>query len=93
MKEEEVHARIKELLGEIAKLPENQRKTLEPIARETQQRHEEIKETADKVEKSFTDLRICLKYLMFDLEATRRERDAIRRLYEDKSDNENGRMD
>lgn len=35
---------------------------------------------ADKIDSSIIDLRICIKYLLFDLEATRRERSRFKAL-------------
>lgn len=93
MKEEDVHSKIRDLIREIAKLPEDQRKALEPVGKAMEQKHIDMKNSVDKVNDSLTDLRICLKYILFDLEATRRERDDLRRILEDKSDDSDGRMD
>ena len=78
MDEETFNRRIRELIREIANLPADKQKQLAPLVEETQARHKEIKENVDKVTKSLGDLRICLKYLLFDLEATRRERDRLK---------------
>ena len=37
----------------------------------------------DGVQEALSQLRLDMKYLMFDLEATRRERDALRKLIEE----------
>ena len=37
----------------------------------------------DGVQEAMSQLRLDMKYLMFDLEATRRERDALRRLLDE----------
>lgn len=60
--------KLRELIQEITNLP----------VEETKKRHKAIKDNIDQVAKSLIDLRICLKYLLFDLEATRRERDALK---------------
>lgn len=95
MENEELNERLRELIREIANLPPDERKQLELLARATQKQHKDIKESVDKVTKSLGDLRICLKYLMFDLEATRRERDSLREILENQSpdDDEPNRMD
>lgn len=79
MDEETFNSRLQELIQEIAALPADQRKKVTPLIEETKNRHQEIKENVGKLEKSFTELRICLKYLLFDLEATTRERNQLRR--------------
>lgn len=78
MNEETFDKKLRELIREIACLPADKQKKLAPMVEETQARHDEIKENVDKVTKSLGDLRICLKYLLFDLEATRRERDRLK---------------
>lgn len=84
MDEKEFNTKLRELIKEIASLPKEQQKKLAPMIGETVQRHKEVKDDMSKVAQSLTSLRICLKYIMFDLEATRRERDQLRKMLEDK---------
>ncbi len=95
MNDEEFNERLRELIHVIANLPPKDRQQLELLAAETQKRHKDIKENVDRVTKSLGDLRICLKYLMFDLEATRRERNSLKEMLENQSsdDDEPNRMD
>jgi len=95
MNEEVFNKKLRELIREIANLPEDKQKQLAPLVEETKERHEDIKESVSRITKSLGDLRICLKYLLFDLEATRRERDKLKGMLdnpppktEDKDDNE-----
>ncbi len=83
MNDEEFNARLRELITEITNLPKNQQKQLGPLVAETKQRHKDIKENVNKLTKSLIDLRICIKYLLFDLEATRRERDQLKAALDD----------
>ena len=93
MDEDTFNKRLRELISEIANLPADKQKQLAPLVEETKSRHDKIKENMDKVTKSLGDLRICLKYLLFDLEATRRERDRLKSIVDnqppkDADDNE-----
>jgi chromosome segregation ATPase len=78
MDEETFNNKLQELIQEIATLPADQRKRVIPLIEETKKRHQEIKDSVGKLEKSFAELRIYLKYLLFDLEATQRERDQFK---------------
>ena len=85
MDDDTFNRRLQELIQEIACLPPDQRKQLVPIVEETKQRHEDIKQSVDKVTRSLTDLRILLKYVLFDLEATKRERDKLKKMIDNQS--------
>lgn len=78
MKQEEFNKKIKDLIKEIAKLPTSKQKKLGSLVQETEKRQTEITNNIEEASKSLDDLRIYLKYLLFDLEATRRERDQLR---------------
>ncbi|RLC89125.1 MAG: transcriptional regulator [Chloroflexi bacterium] len=80
MDEDTFNKKLRELIREIASPPADKQKQLAPLVEETKSRHNEIKENVDKVTKSLSDLRICIKYLLFDLEATRRERDRLKNI-------------
>ena len=54
------------------------------LARETQERHEQLKETFAKLHDGIDHLRLHVKYLLFDLEATRRENAQLRKLLKDR---------
>ena len=62
----------------IESLPPEQRQTIEPalgcVVENTQRRRRILTTIQDAI----GQLRLDMKYLMFDLEATRRERDALR---------------
>jgi len=83
MSEEEFQAKLAELMGEISTLPPAEREKLEQLASETQKRHERLRATVNGLQESLDYLRLSIKYLVFDLEATRRERDALQRGPED----------
>lgn len=72
--------RLRELIRETISLPANQRAKLTPLIEETKLRHQEIKDNSDKIADSLINLRICIKYILFDLEATRRERNNLKNM-------------
>lgn len=92
MTEKEFDVKLKELIKEITTLPNNQQKQLTKLTEETKERHKELKINASNVQKSFGDLRICVKYLLFDLEATRRERDQFKSII-NKNNNSPGKIE
>lgn len=82
MDEQAFQTKFNELLRKINKLPEQERGQLSSMARETKERRERIKESVSELQESLDYLRLSVKYLVFDLEATRRENAYLRRLIE-----------
>ena len=82
MDEAKFQQQLGELLQQIETLPPTERDRLREMAAETQQRHEDIKESVDKMQESLDFLRVWIKYLLFDLEATRRENNYLRKMLE-----------
>lgn len=80
MNEQDFQQKLAELIGQIDGLPENQRAPLTELARETRERHERMKKTVADLQESLDYLRLSVKYLVFDLEATRRENEYLRKL-------------
>jgi len=76
---EELPADLEQLAAAIERLPLQHRQSLEPIfvrVRESTRRRRRI---LSLVQDALGQLRLDMKYLVFDLEATRRERDDYRR--------------
>ena len=82
MKENEFQSRLQSLLEQIDTLPEGERPKLAKLAEETQQRHVRMKKTISELQDSLDHLRLSVKYLVFDLEATRRENKYLRNMLE-----------
>jgi len=83
MQEQDFQTRLQSLMAQISELPEDQRGNLEAIANESRQRHEKMKRTIAELQDSLDYLRLSIKYLVFDLEATRRENEYLRKLLKD----------
>ena len=77
--------KISEIVAEIGSLPEPDRAKLALLAEETKQRHQELKKTVNSLHESIDFLRLSIKYLLFDLEATRRENAYLRKLLEEQA--------
>jgi chromosome segregation ATPase len=87
MNEQEFQTKLAELMGEISTLPVTERQKLEKLATETRQRHERLRQTVSSLQESLDYLRLSIKYLVFDLEATRRENGYLRKMLEETSGN------
>lgn len=83
MNESTFQRKLGELVQEIGTLPPSQRKRLEMFAQETKDRHVELKKSVSSLQDSLDYLRLSIKYLLFDLEATRRENSYLRKLLEE----------
>jgi hypothetical protein len=88
MNEHEFQSKLAELMTEISTLPVTERKKLEQLADETRQRHERLRATVSSLQESLDYLRLSIKYLVFDLEATRRENGYLRKMLEETSGND-----
>jgi CHAD domain-containing protein len=82
MDENVFQRKLTELVAEIGTLPAAERERLNLLAAETKQRHQELKETVNSLHESIDFLRLSIKYLLFDLEATRRENGHLRKMLE-----------
>ncbi len=80
MNEQEFQNKLGELIRQIDQLPEGERERLENLAQETKRRHEKMKQTVGQLQESLDYLRLSIKYLVFDLEATRRENRYLRQM-------------
>ena len=83
MNEETFQRKLSELIAEIATLPAGERDRLELLAEQTRERHRQLKETVSSLQESIDFVRLSIKYMLFDLEATRRENQQLRKMLED----------
>ena len=85
MNEETFQRKLAELIAEIGTLPAGERDKLEMLAEQTRERHRQLKETVSSLQESIDFVRLAIKYILFDLEATRRENVQLRKMLEDDS--------
>lgn len=90
MNEQEFQNKLGDLLAQIEKLPGAERGEMEKIAVETRDRHERMKKSVAELQDSLDYLRLSVKYLVFDLEATRRENQYLRKLLESQTKQQDG---
>ncbi len=82
MDEAKFQQKLNELMKEIAVLPKAEREKLTEVAEQTKKRHAKLQKTVHDLQESLDYLRLSIKYLVFDLEATRRENGYLRKLIE-----------
>ncbi len=87
MDESTFQKKLGELVQEIGTLPAGERAKLEALAEETKERHKKLKQTVSSLQDSIDYLRLSIKYLLFDLEATRRENNYLRKMLEEEPGN------
>ena len=82
MDEQAFQIKLAELMSKIKQLPEQERPTMERLAKDAKKRRERIQASVAELQESLDYLRLTIKYLVFDLEATRRENAYLRKLVE-----------
>lgn len=80
MDEQTFQEKFTELLQRIGELPPEQRSCMEQLADATQRRRDRLSHSVGELQESLDFLRLSVKYLVFDLEATRRENAYLRQL-------------
>lgn len=82
----EMPAEVLELAAAIAALPAPYRVALDPSLKRVLESSERRRRILNLVQDALSQLRLDMKYLVFDLEATRRERDRYRQQLDELSD-------
>ena len=82
MDESQFQVKLAELMNEISTLPKAEREKLTAMAAKTEERHQKLRKTVHDLQESLDYLRLAIKYLVFDLEATRRENSYLRKMLE-----------
>ena len=85
MNEDTFQRKLAELIAEIGTLPAGERDKIEMLAEQTRERHRQLKETVSSLQESIDFVRLSIKYMLFDLEAMRRENDQLRKMLDDNS--------
>jgi hypothetical protein len=75
--------KLNELVKEMSSMPGPQQQKLLLLARQTNNCHKQLRKSVDNLQGSLDYLRISLKYLIFDLEATRRENAQLKKMLKD----------
>jgi hypothetical protein len=88
MSDQNIQQGVYQLLSEVGALPEADRVRLESLAQKAREQHQELKLAVSGLNESVDYLRLSIKYLLFDLEATRRENAELRRMLEGQPEQE-----
>jgi hypothetical protein len=80
---EDLPADILDLAAALEQLPVEHRGRIEPLFARVLESTKRRRRILGLVQDALSQLRLDMKYLMFDLEATRRERDELRRKTEE----------
>ena len=85
MDDRSFQAKLNELVEEIGSIPAKERQKLIMLVDKSQKNHNKIKKSVASLQESLDYLRVTIKYMIFDLEATRRENKYLRKLLEEKN--------
>ncbi len=86
MDETNLEDKLNELVKEFGEVSNPQCRKLAELAKQAQDNRKKLEKSIDNLQESLDYLRVCIKYQVFDLEATRRENAYLRKLLEDKYD-------
>ena len=81
----DVPREIVDLAAAISQLPPEHREKIDPVLARVIDSTKRRRRILSLVQDALSQLRLDMKYLAFDLEATRRERDEYRRKFEEPS--------
>lgn len=84
MDETSLENKLNELVNEFGGAGDPRCKKLAMLARQATESHKRLQKSVDGLQESLDYLRICIKYQLFDLEATRRENKYLRKLLEER---------
>jgi hypothetical protein len=85
MDETNLEDKLRELVKEFGGGIDPQNIKLAMLAKQARDNHEKLKKSVDSLQESLDYLRICIKYQLFDLEATRRENEYLKKMLEEKN--------
>jgi len=88
MNEQDFESSLSSLMGELSSLPPMERQKITKIADQTRASQQRLNQSLSSVQESLDYLRLSIKYLVFDLEATRRENGYLRKMLEQATTND-----
>lgn len=85
MDETQLEGKLNELVKEFGGMTDPNYRKLAMLAKQASDSHKRLQKSVSSLQESLDYLRICIKYQLFDLEATRRENKYLRKLLEEKN--------
>lgn len=79
--------KLNELVEEFGGGAVLQHRKLADLAKQARDNHKQLQESVSNLQESLDYLRLCIKYQSFDLEATRRENEYLKKLLNRKQNN------
>ena len=83
MDKSNIEDKLDELIKEFKEADNPQHRKLTELAKEAQRNRKKLEKSINSLQESLDYLRVCIKYQIFDLEATRRELAYYKKLSED----------
>ena len=83
MDETHLEDKLNELVKEFGDAADPQHRKLADLAKQAQVNRKKLEKSINSLQESLDYLRVCIKYQLFDLEATRRENEYLRKLLEE----------
>ncbi|MDN3514587.1 MAG: hypothetical protein NG747_09315 [Candidatus Brocadia sp.] len=87
MDDETFQKKLLDLIENIKRFPEAKRQSLEMLAGEIGKKYEDLRTSLVILQDTLDSLRLNVKYLLFDLEATKKENAALRKRLEEQGNN------
>ena len=87
MDEKTFHEKLLDLIEQIKRFPEAKRESLEMMAGELGKKYEDLRKSLVMLQDTLDSLRLNVKYLLFDLQATKNENIALRKKLEEQGNN------
>lgn len=84
MKEISLEKKLKELVEQFSNSPDPKFNKMAILAKKAHDSQKKLEKSVDSLQEALDYLRICIKYQLFDLEATRRENKYLRKLLEER---------
>jgi len=82
MNDSDFREKLFEILKETETFPKPQKEEIIKLTRKSREGHEKLQQKLSSLQQSLDYLRLGIKYLIFDLEATRRENKDLRKRLE-----------
>ena len=83
MDEASLEGALNELVKQFGESTDPSHRKLADLAKQAEAKHKQLQKSIDKLQDLLDYLRVCIKYQTFDLEATRRENEYLRKLLEE----------
>jgi hypothetical protein len=84
MNENKLEKQLKELVKQFGTEPSSKKEKLVKLANQASKDRQKLEKSLNRLQESIDYLRVCIKYQLFDLEATKRENKYLRKLLEER---------